>query len=86
MTRPTTDALLRQGDPITIIYRGSDSCILLLTRVTKRDTSDEVKWIQVQLPRTTENLDTAEEGRGWVRGHHLIDSEAVAAARVAQGL
>lgn len=86
MTRSETDRLLRQGDPITIIYRGIDSCILLLTFVRKRDTSGEVKWIEVQLPRTTENLDITEEGRGWIRGHHLIDSPEVAAARVAQAL
>ena len=60
--------------------------ILLLTHVTRRDTVEVVRWIGVQLPRTVENLDISEEGRGWVRGHHLIDSEAVAAARVAQGL
>lgn len=83
---PPPGELLRQGDPITIVYRGSISCILLLTHVTKRDTSEVAVWIEIQLPRTVESLELSDEGHGWVRGHHLIDSPAVDAARVAQGL
>ena len=86
MSRPTTDTLLRKGDPITIVYRGAGQCILLLTYVTMRYTGGEAIWIEVQFPRALENLDMADEGRGWVRGHHLIDSPVIDAARVAQGL
>lgn len=78
---PPPGELLRKGDPITIVYSNG---LALLTYVTTRN--GDGLTIDVQLPRTLETLGLEDEGRDWVRGHHLLDSPAVAAARTAQGL